>query len=323
MSDILCIGDLHLSDKAPSNCTDSYNDDLFGLLEEIVGIARERDVAAVVFAGDLFHIKSPIRTSHRTVQRMIEVVKQFHCPVYGVVGNHDILNDRIESVFETQPFGILLQAGMRLCDGWAEDDLPLFGIPWQQDWQDAEAAFAEWRGAKNPQGSLIVTHAPLYPVGRELPYENIPAPTVAEWAGNRGHLYYGHVHDYHGVFEAGGVVFCNQGALSRGSLHESDLTRKPAVTIFHEDIAGPEAFERVELQTAKPASEVFRLAEANARRDYRVSLDDFLEAVGSSTVEATSVEAVIEYVRGIETLSDAECKLAVDVLTAAATGEIS
>lgn len=330
MTSILCVGDVHLSDKPPSKCTDSYNDDLFDLLAEIVKVSGDRSVDAVVLAGDIFHIKQPSRTSHRTVQRMIDVVQSFPCDVYGVVGNHDIQHDRIETIFQTQPFGVLLQAGMKLLDGWAVG-LPLYGVPWQQNWQDASAAFREWRAHwdlaedagvsdMNPR-ALLVTHAPLYPPGEELPWENIPASTVAEWMGGEGHLYYGHVHDLHGVFQSGGVTFCNQGAISRGSLQESDFNRKPAVTIWHSGVEGPAAFERVELTSAKPGDQVFRVAEHVAKVDYQVRLDAFLSAIGESTVAVSGIEDVIAHVRGLG-LSAPETNLAVEVLTDATTGEI-
>lgn len=322
---ILCVGDIHLSDKPPTNCTETYNDDLFAMLQEIVKLAYDREIDAVVLSGDIFHIKRPDRTSHRTVQHMIDVVQAFHCPVYGVVGNHDIQHDRLSSVFETQPFGVLLMSGMRMLHGWA-GDFPIYGVPWQQDWQDAEAAFQDWDPAVWHDGgpnanALIVAHAPLYPPGQENPFENIPASTVARWAGNSGYLYYGHVHDYHGVFESDGVVFCNQGSISRGSLHESDLTRKPAVAIWHSNRSGLGAFERVELKSAKPADQVFRIQKAMERVDYRDRMEEFLSALSESTVDATSVESVIAYVQGLG-LSSGEQRMAVEILEMAASGEL-
>lgn len=317
-------GDLHLSDKPPSQCTDAYNDQLFGMLDEGVKIAADRELDAVVFAGDLFHLKRPSATSHGTVQRMIEVVQAFSCPVYLVVGNHDIQHDRIESIHETQPFGVLLRSGARLLDGWAPD-LPLYGVPWQQRWNEGEPAFESYarRMRRVTENDLIVTHAPIYPPGQELPWENIPASEVAEWMFGTGYLYYGHVHDFHGVFECGGVVFCNQGALSRGSLHESDLTRHPAMTVWHSDRSGPSAFERVELESAPPASEVFRLAEAEVRIDYRDRMATFLGALADSTVTATSVEAVVAHVQAMPQLSEDERSLAAEVLNEAATGGLT
>jgi calcineurin-like phosphoesterase family protein len=321
MVSVLLIGDLHLSDRPPSNCTDSYNDDLFTMLAEVVNIARSYAVDAVVFAGDLFHIKQPSRTSHKTVQRMIGIVHSFSCPVYLVIGNHDIQHDRVDSIWETQPFGVLLKSGAHLLDGWAKD-LPIYGVSWQQHWdRDCSVAFKEWVEDCHRGDALLVTHAPIYPPGQELPWENVTASTVASWMNQVGSCYYGHVHDLHGTFCVDGVTFCNQGALSRGSLHESDLTRRPAVTVWHSDAEHESSFERVELLSAPSADKVFRLAAAAARSGYAARLDAFLAQVVRSSVEVTSVETVLARVRGMQ-LSDDEVRLAEDVLTDASQGRL-
>lgn len=235
MTEIICVPDVHLSDKPPTNCTDSYNDDLFVMLWEIVAESKSRNVDAVAFSGDVFHSKIPSRTSHRTVQQMIDVIQAFSCLVYLVPGNHDLQNDRIQSIHETQPFGVLLKSGARLLEGWAED-LPLYGVPWQQDWNgDVSSAFLDWVleiDDKYDGNALLVTHAPLFPPRKEPPYNFISADVFASLMGNMGSCFYGHIHDNHGVYCVEGVEFCNFGSVSRGSLHEIDLTRKPAVAIW-------------------------------------------------------------------------------------------
>ncbi len=319
---VLCVPDVHLSDKPPSQCVPEYNEQLFAMLAEVVSLAEVAD--AVVFAGDIFHNKRPDRTSHRTVQRMIEVIQAFPCPVYLVAGNHDLANDRINSIYETQPFGTLLQSGARLLSGWARD-VPIYGAHWEQTWGDPGDFLTEWLAEGDARhGSLeqclFVTHAPIYPPGRENPWECIRAEVFAGWLQD-GFCFYGHVHDHHGVFTVDGVTFCNQGAISRGSLQEEDLRRKPAVTLWHSDRSGEAAFERIELASAPPASEVFRLAEATERADHRERLETFLSAVGRSEVAQTSVESVLAHIQTLD-LPDADRVLAEDVLTAAAAGEL-
>lgn len=320
---VVLVGDLHLSDRPPSQCGPEYNDQLFRMLQEVIALSSQHD--GVVFAGDLFHLKRPDRTSHRTVQRMIDVVQSINCPVHLVVGNHDIQYGRVESIYETQPFGTLLQAGAHLLDGW-DRDLPLYGIPWQQDWQNPGDVFSDWLAGEGDarydslDQCLLVTHAPLYPPGRENPFECILASDFAA-AVQEGFCYYGHVHECHGTYMVDGVTFCNQGALSRGSLQEEDLTRQPAVTVWHSGRVGEAAFERVELASAPPASEVFRIAEAAVRVDHRDRLEGFLEAVGRSQVAATSVEAVLAHLQTLE-LSEADRSLAEEVLAASVAGEL-
>lgn len=71
----MVVRDIHLSDRAPSSCTDSYQDDLFDLLGHTVVLSEGCD--AVAWASDIFHSKSPSRTSHRTVMRASTTFRPF------------------------------------------------------------------------------------------------------------------------------------------------------------------------------------------------------------------------------------------------------
>lgn len=312
----LVIGDIHLSDRAPSSCTDSYQEDMFALLEATVDKSNELACDGVLWAGDIFHHKQPSRTSHKTVQRTIEIAKAY--PRLGIVpGNHDMLNDRYESIETTQPLGVLQKAGIPLLTGWGQDwmvDYPIYGVPWQQEWsQEAlSAALSDWQHIGEPealQGALVVTHAPLYPPGRELEYEYFPTETWAEIQG-AGFCYYGHVHEHHGTYQVGDVTFCNQGALSRGSLHESELKREIAATLWTEH-----GFERVDLPH-KPATEVFRLSEKRELQDAQARLDEFLASIGETKVAVTSIESVMSHIRTLKLEPEVEA-LAEELLTGA------
>jgi DNA repair exonuclease SbcCD nuclease subunit len=133
MSLYLLLSDLHLSDKPPSSCTDSYTDDLFGLLEQTAKIARRRKVAAVCWAGDVFHIKTPSRTSHELVNRTKDLIDAYPCPVFIVPGNHDIRHDRLDSI-DSQPLGALFRRHALRLEGWAgydaDTEYALYGVPW-------------------------------------------------------------------------------------------------------------------------------------------------------------------------------------------------
>jgi hypothetical protein len=157
----------------------------------------------------------------------------------------------------------------------------------------------------------------------ELEYEFYPAPKFAEAMGGRGSCYYGHVHERHGIwytepassFLDGGpqVTFCNPGALSRGSLHEHNLTRMPGVAIW--DSADGQ-FTEITLN-AKPPEQVFRLQEKQQVTDMTGRLEEFLVSVGSTQLEVMSVESVVAHVRGLG-LSEADTTLAIELLMEAA-----
>lgn len=292
---VLLVGDIHLADRPPSIRTETYTDDILDKLRYTKYLAEKKSVDAVVWAGDVFHVKTASRTSHALVQRTADIGGTYPCPWYIVPGNHDMQNDRIESITETQPLGVLYKVGAKplIKDIWAlHDDLSLFGIPYLQDWKELPKWMEAWQRS---DAKLMVTHAPIFPDGEDPPYDYIAASTWAELMVRPGDVYYGHIHDPHGTYRpVDGFTFCNQGALSRGSLHEATLRRKPAVTLWEDG-----KFTRIEVPH-KPVEEVFRLALKEANNERYQNLDEFLESVGSTTLEQLSVEAVQEFVKGLD-----------------------
>lgn len=328
MTKILCVGDLHVTDKAPVSATESYTDDIIAMLYWIADYAAEEGVDAVVLAGDVFHHKAPSRNSHELVLKMIAVVKYFLSKgllLLCVTGNHDVQNGRTEDVHERQPLGVLYEAGLVELNGWHET-LPLFGVPWRESWTEpGDPALAlrgredsEGFGPVNPKGeTLVVTHAPIYPPdeAQKQMFELVQLAGeggLSEAMGNEGFLYYGHIHEDHGIFEVEGVTYANMGALSRGSLHEYNLNRTIKVALW--DTSGPyPQFTEVPVPH-KPASEVFRIAEVMEERGQKLSLESFLSAVGSRTLEISDTGSVIEHIQGRTDVNARVKKKAVEIL---------
>lgn len=300
MTKILTVNDIHLADRPPSSCTEAYTEDLLDLLGETVAVAEEYQVSAVVWTGDVFHSKAPARNSHRLVQKAIGIGQAYDRPWYIVPGNHDMSNDRWESVHDTQPLGVLYRAGAKALIGQSEQFDCLYGVPWQQEWSNENVGLAlqEFREKPRTHGNrLVCAHAPLYPPGHELPYEFYDVALWSMAMGNSGSCVYGHVHERHGVYRVNDVAFCNPGALSRGSLHEYNMTRPVQVAVW-DSLTG--LFTEVKLSKAKPAEEIFRLREKQQVTDAAGKLDDFLTQVGSTQLSVLSAEAVMEHVRQME-----------------------
>lgn len=304
MSQFLLINDIHLSDRAPRNCTPDYLDDLFTLLYHASKLAMARSCDAIILAGDIFDNKVPSRTSHGTIMRVIDWVDFTPVTVYAVPGNHDLSHDRIQSLRENQPLGVLMAAGkIEWLDGWLTDeygtfpDDPLvYGVPWlptfdQPAVDDALRAFCDRTSDHQP--ALVVAHAPLYPPGRELKYEFFPAADWATAMNHHGTVHYGHVHDPHGVYTVDNVTFSNPGALSRGSLTEHNLHRTPAVAIW-DSVTG--AISHHELP-AKPAEQVFNLDKAAHVKTAQLNLTEFLSGVHATRLEISTTDAVLDHVR--------------------------
>jgi DNA repair exonuclease SbcCD nuclease subunit len=304
---ILLLGDIHLMDKAPRNAADSYTQDILDILEHTAKLELELDCDAVIWAGDIFHHKQPSRTSHRLVLKAIEAVKRYR-NLWIVTGNHDISNDQLSSVHEQQPLGVLFEAGAKELVGW-HPELPVYGVPWQQRWgaegvidevfADYRAEFQQLEPAAAPmqqESSLVVTHAALFPPA-EKPnnWETTDPLDVAAAMGGAGYVYYGHIHEDHGFYEVEGVTFGNVGAISRGSLTEYNLERKIQVAIW-----SPEAgFEAIEVPQ-RPAAEVFKVEQAAAVKEVKLDLETFLSSVGSTQLQISSSDSVIQHLRELD-----------------------
>lgn len=296
---VLLLNDIHLRDRPPRNCTDAYLDDIFEILKFTVKLEHALDLDAVIWAGDVFDHKQPSKTSHRLVLRAIEIVKA-HRRLMILTGNHDIVNDRLDSVAEQQPLGVLLEAGAEELDGWVED-LPVFGVPWQQDWHEEgtlNRVFEPWRSSdRDQQRSLVVTHASIYPPEKisSLVFEALHPAAIAAAMDNTGFLHHGHIHDDHGVYKVDGVTFSNPGAISRGSLTEENQQRAVKAALWTPE----RGFLEVELPHL-PAEEIYLLTEAAAAKEAKLSNEKFLEEVGSTRIEISSVAGVIEHIRSIQ-----------------------
>lgn len=303
MTKIICVGDLHISDRPPANATDTYTDDIFTMLRWISDYADSVGADAVVQAGDWFHHKAPGRNSHELVLKSIEAIQYFKVPVWCVTGNHDVSNGRVEDVHNRQPLGVLYEAGLNELVGW-HPTLPLFGVPWRESWTepgDPMVALSDLDDSEEhsriavEEQFLVVTHAPIYPPYRadKQLFDLVDTSELSNAMGNRGYLYYGHIHEDHGIFEIDGVTYANMGAVSRGSLHEYNLTREIKVALWTPE----DGFSEVPVPH-RPASEAFKLVEAQEATRDKMSLESFLAAVGQSTLDISSTGSVIEHIQG-------------------------
>jgi 3',5'-cyclic AMP phosphodiesterase CpdA len=308
----LLVGDIHLSDRPPSVRTETYAEDILDKLRWIVGYASQH-AQVLVLLGDVFHLKTPSKTSHRLVQRTAEVLEGFRPVDYSlgqgpgrvliVPGNHDMSQDRIESL-PSQPLGTLaLSRNVELLDG-LDTSTGIYGIPYQSDW----TTLPDWL-EDAWQADLIVTHAPIFPPGETPPYEFISARDWADQMLAHGPtaVAYGHIHDPHGFYHSNGVWFCNNGAISRGSLHEQTVKRHPKVTLFDDEVEGC-PFTSVDVPH-KPAEAVFRLAEHHAQIERADRLDTFLADLGSVSLTALSLEEILHHAEETDLSAEAKAEL--------------
>lgn len=297
---VLLVGDVHAADTPPRFCTDAYLTDVDKVLGELIPRAiEETNCDLVAFVGDLFHHKAPKRTSHELVGRLMRTFNSYYEAhnVFPVVvpGNHDIQHDRLGSLVSS-PLGVLEQSDVLaylMPGSHVQGHNPeVCGLPWTSGELDDKAMAM----IDQLDGQLVVAHAPLYPPGKELRFEYWDIELFVELLPESvTHVYYGHVHDNHGIWNytnpAGRtVVFCNHGAVSRGSISESDLTRPVGLTVWDSEVDGMNAFTFLDLtKELTPVEELFRLEDAYATKEAKEGAQSWIDAVQQIYTAANSM----------------------------------
>ncbi|MDB4278192.1 metallophosphoesterase [Deltaproteobacteria bacterium] len=296
--------DVHLSDRTPSMRTDDWTKTVLGKLDQVGRVAAKVGAVGVLDGGDFFHIKSPSRNSHRLIQEVASLHATYPCPVYANVGNHDCVYGDIEYL-DQQPLGVLFAAGVfeRCYDeheahfmepptSVADDGIVVrvVGIPYHGTKYD----MARFDIKKGDEDYLIVMGHVLASHKGGSMFEGEDIVKYADLAGLDPDLWlFGHWHKDQGITDLGnGKQVVNIGSLTRGTLSQDDVERKPACVVLSCTESGIKA-NVVRLRVGE-VDDVFD-TDAKFRTEARDStMDHFIEVMreslvldGGKTVEET------------------------------------
>lgn len=102
---IMCVGDLHISDRKPENRIDDYVESQFKKMEWILDLAHKERCECVLQPGDFF---DSAWVSHSLIRRYIELCLKYFLDdsfVYCIAGQHD--QRYHNSNLDNTPLGIL------------------------------------------------------------------------------------------------------------------------------------------------------------------------------------------------------------------------
>ena len=110
MSSIIFVGDLHLKGSSPISRVDDYPTVILNKLASLINTAKSFSCDKIMLLGDVFD-------SHiTTLPYLAKVINTFRkisdagIDVYTIVGNHDIKNNRMDSL-DSSALGILISTG--------------------------------------------------------------------------------------------------------------------------------------------------------------------------------------------------------------------
>jgi DNA repair exonuclease SbcCD nuclease subunit len=282
--------DVHFSDYTPSKRTGNWTDDVSKKLEWIGKYTHDHNIDAVIDGGDFFDIKTPSKNSHSLVGRTAKIHKGYACPVYTLVGNHDVKYGNIDYIDE-QPLGVLFNAGVFDQFGYDKEiifekdnvKVRLVGIPYHGTSYDWDLIRSIKKGDEDYL--LVACHllasekggvGAMYEGEDIVPYSDLLHQGVDGW-------FFGHWHKDQGIVIKDKTTIVNTGSLTRGALHLDDLERNPCIVEVIADKQGI-SFNRIDL----PVRDVliaFKVEETIAKRENKDKMEEVVEKMRSLSIE--------------------------------------
>lgn len=314
--------DLHLADQAPQSRTDNWTETLMDKIVQVGGIAKKEGAVGVLDGGDFFNIKSPSRNSHSLVNRAVKAHREYPCPVWATIGNHDCKYGSSEFL-EEGPLGVLFETGVfnRLYDqheaSFEEGDfvgigghqfvngsngfknkfrVRVVGVPYHGTQYDMDRFLSIKKGDED--FLVAVVHCLASEKGGSM-FEGEDILKYSDLATLAPDVFaFGHWHKDQGVKEiAPGKWVVNTGSLSRGSISQDDVNRIPKCVSLH---FSPGKFEfKIHPLNVRPSSEIFDIGGRERRVARTEAMDTFVghlkEDLTFRTEDIPLVDAIKEF----------------------------
>lgn len=290
---LLWFTDIHLASENPISRRDDYQESLLDKISQVMRLAQAVKVDRVICGGDVWHSKSPVRTTHYTIQRLIDLWKQN--PPLGVIGNHDIpwgTDDYTR--LDRQPLGVMVKAGAyELCEGTHEiGPFAVRGVHWSPS--DLKPKHLAFDSEFDDLVRVLMLHVNASVTGSDFPGNDLCYSY--QWLADNSNadvICLGHWHRDQGIQKVGKTYFVNVGSLSRVSTREENLTRKPSAALIQVKEGGKISIQQVHLKF-KPAAEVFDLDKKQVEKSREIDVTAFVERLSQGNIFQIDVAQLID-----------------------------
>ncbi|MDD2554640.1 MAG: metallophosphoesterase [Desulfotomaculaceae bacterium] len=253
---LIYLADTHIRSGIPENRRDEFLDAITVKLAEVLHLCRQHQVDFIIHGGDIFDNPRP---DQRSLDLFRWFLRELGLPAYCVAGNHDLIDQRLDSLEATAIGGLarqglikLLQPGERLCLADSSCVLQLSGQHFSKSIDRQKSKERYMVKKKSCDVALHVTHGMLLPKAFS---EKVPCTLISEVISTEADFTLGaHAHlGYQKV--VGNKHFLNPGALARLTNLKQELLRRPKV-LFMEFNCRRTNFEFIPLASAQPGPDI-------------------------------------------------------------------
>lgn len=293
------INDPHISANSPPAFKVSYLDYVEEQINQVFRAAIAMNVDALLWAGDLFHLKDPRNNPHWLVAQTLERFRQVAIDAdlihAGIAGNHDVRYGSITTGLKGAPLDTLIKSGhFHLLD----DTELLFhlkdGYTVRVAGGSYEHGTADHVRDKKKQGADVLVCLGHFWLGTQTgEFFGEPLFGFDYFSQSEVDIFcVGHHHEDKGSLNHHGKLFVSQGSIGLTGSHPHDLNRRPAAALI--EITPTERL--VKMLRPKPiaASDLLDLEKRDQIRKEREEVDEFIEALKNAQMASTDPMALLD-----------------------------
>lgn len=288
---VLFVGDLHLSHTKPISRKDDYSETMKGKIEQLVQLYRAAECDLVLFSGDIWHTtKQP----HSYMVDILQIFSMFEGNAYTVVGNHDIVYARTDTVNKT-PLGILLASGYLKRLGAIICSDGINSILFQgMDYEERDPRFPE--PTLDAQKKILLAHNYIYCQASN--FDALDSFDTADHMSSKWDLLLvGHDHSFLEK-RIGNKLILNPGALSRGTLSVENRNRDIGVFLIDLPVSGEDIQHVFYKLKVRSQEEIYSELTIN-RREVSKKMNQFVKTLANESLqEKDEIEDILEALCG-------------------------
>ncbi|MFX4261782.1 metallophosphoesterase family protein [Pelotomaculum propionicicum] len=252
---LIYLADTHIRSGVPENRRDDFINAISLKLAEVLDLCRQFQVNFIIHGGDIFDNPRP---DQRSLDLFRWFLKELDLPVYCVAGNHDLIEQRLDSLESTaigslarQGLINLLQPGERTCLADGSCVLQLSGQHYYGGIDRQKNKNHYMVKKQRCDIALHVTHGMLLPRAFS---EKVPCTLISDVISTEADFTLGaHAHlGYHEV--VGDKYFLNPGALARLTNLKQELVRRPKVLFM--EFNSQTSYKFIPLESVQPGPNI-------------------------------------------------------------------
>ncbi|WP_066640241.1 metallophosphoesterase family protein [Desulfolucanica intricata] len=303
----LYLTDTHIRGNSPRARTDNFSENLAKKLEEVVKLANEIGVEAILHGGDIFDSPNPTLAVAGT---FMDIFQRSQAPIIVIAGNHDLyaynpatLNRTVLGFIARLGVLKLINPGERMYFKSPNLTIQLTGQHFYADLDREEPRRGYIVDKINCDFAIHMVHGMLldkniFPGAAYTLIEHIADLTEADYT------LCGHAHQGFSDSKIGDKYFINPGAIARLVALPDEIERKPQVVLL--DFSGPiPLYKKILLETALPGEDVLDRTHIDAKAFQEEKLASFVQGIkAAGEYEISNLTDIVNNIAGIKNLPD-------------------